>query len=355
MKNRTYYRKYVDDLYYNSDSDFGNDDYGDGNFKDCGFGYDCEVSDENVDDVPDDIPDDEMVDSLNISSVDKAIKKDAKKLYAGKSRKEVLETWEEILRKIHSGTPDEANDGMTTAYLWLKDFVAMLADRKFSCFYQNDKSFRDDLIAAGNEGIIRGLQNYNVKKGMPTTYFYYPIIHEMCEVVKKTYGKDKKSMQNHLISEEDIEQIDEENRKVDTEAFLSDVEARAISSDQVAHLIKIIRKTCRDDIIYNCLLDTAINGIKVGEAAQKYNVDVQWLKDRLSIIKGLLQNSDEVLKLFPQFQPEGWREPPEMLTIDRNMIRNVSSDALLPLLELPTENIDRFMKLRSFHPTFQGK
>lgn len=353
MKDRTRYSKYVDDLYYDSDSDFGNDDYGDGNFEDCGFGYDCEVSDDNAEHILDDGTDLEIDDILNISVTDDSIKREAEKLYAGKSKEEVLETWNEIIRKMHSDVLDEVNDGMTTAYLWLKDFVAMLADRKFSSFYRNDMSFRDDLIAAGNEGIIRGLRNYDTKKGMPTTYFYYPIIHEMYVLVKKTYGKNKSSMQNHLISDEDIERVDEKNRNVDSEASISGVEVQTISRDQATRLTEIIRKICHNDIVYNSMIDMAINGITATEAADKYNVDKNWLKERISMAKALLQVSDEVLKLFPQFQPEGWREPPETFTYDREQLLECDDslrEAFLELLKQPNEeDIDRYKKMMDFH------
>ena len=74
-------------------------------------------------------------------------------------------------------------------------FIYYIIERKFGTFKLHTK----DLYQEGCLGVLKGMENYNPKKGKPTTYFGIYIIHEMTEYINLNINKTTSHYSANII------------------------------------------------------------------------------------------------------------------------------------------------------------
>lgn len=91
-----------------------------------------------------------------------------------------------IMKDYHSDNPNKKQQAIYMATRELEGFIRRIIQRKYSTYAK--KYFRD-LMQEGNIGIMVGMETYDATKGMPTTFFYKYIIHEIQGFITATVDK----------------------------------------------------------------------------------------------------------------------------------------------------------------------
>lgn len=91
-----------------------------------------------------------------------------------------------IMNDYHSGNEKKKQQAIYMATRELEGFIRKIIQRKYSTYAK--KYFRD-LMQEGNIGIMVGMEVYDATKGMPTTFFYKYIIHEIQGFITATIDK----------------------------------------------------------------------------------------------------------------------------------------------------------------------
>ena len=163
---------------YFSDPEMDYDDFDD---------YEAYASEEYIagyDDVDDD--DDFDLDDEGYDASDASILlNESDEFYQRLTSEEVRENFRFYVPLSINGTEDEKKYAYEMACKDLEGFIIRIAEQKFKTYVEKDYTFFDDLMQAGRQGIITSLTKYDPEKTAPTTYFYYPIKHEMVEQVNK--------------------------------------------------------------------------------------------------------------------------------------------------------------------------
>lgn len=166
------------DIYENYDNEYA-DEYDDNDCSDAddfngsartGYDdeYDYNINEDNADDC--DLMDDvEFVSTVPVPTYDE------------KNRLDYVA----LMKDYHSGDDHLRDKAVEIIVGDLTGLVLYIIKKKYSNY---TKKYYDDLVQSGEMGILIGLKDYDPKFA-PSTYFYYPIIHEIQEFINGTVYK----------------------------------------------------------------------------------------------------------------------------------------------------------------------
>lgn len=95
------------------------------------------------------------------------------------------------------GTEEEKKNARAEACKRLEYLLRSIIKTHFFSYIQADPQLYDDLMVAAQCGIIQSLPGYDPSKGLPSTYFYPRIVHEMVE--ENCIVKHGVSVKNFII------------------------------------------------------------------------------------------------------------------------------------------------------------
>lgn len=107
------------------------------------------------------------------------------------------ELFAELSKIAKDGTEIEKKGAREEACNQLEYFLRSIIKTHFVSYIQTDPEYYNDLMIAGQCGIIQSLPGYDPDKGMPTTYFYPRIMHEM--VLENSLLKHGVSVKSFII------------------------------------------------------------------------------------------------------------------------------------------------------------
>lgn len=257
--------------------------------------------------------------------------------------KQIQENFRRYVRDVNSGDPVRVASAKEGACKDLEFFMINLINRFFNSYTEKDRDFFFDLMQAGYEGIVASLPKYDPEKGMPTTYFYNPIKHEMVLQVNQM----KHGTKSHIATaKKKIREVDRkfaeygrkptvhdyafmtqtpyrrvmnalaELRAGNTQTSLDSTDAPQIADPQQAimgpdesaisqyntlRIVQIAKEIEPRKEIVACFLDTVMNGkTKASDLARQYGVPQAEISDAVSKLANLLRYHPEMRKMYPE-------------------------------------------------------
>lgn len=259
-----------------------------------------------------------------------------------KDAAQIRENFRRYVRDVNSGNEMAKQAAQEGACRDLEFFIINIITRKFSTYVEKDRSFFEDLMQAGRMGIIMALPKYAPDKGMPTTYFFNAIKHEMVLQVNLM----KHDTKSHVATtKRKIQEVDRQFAKYgrtptlhdyvycinspfhrimnalaelkagNTKASIDDPEAApladrqsvmrgpeesAISNVNFGRLLEIARELEPRDEIIQCFLELGDGKVKTAELAEKYGLAPSEITEGVSNLKNLLRYHPEMRRLYPE-------------------------------------------------------
>ena len=99
-----------------------------------------------------------------------------------------------ICEDFNSGDEERHKYAIECAVDELRSFVHYVIKKKYSTYGK----YYEDLVQEGTVGIIKGLEKYNPKKSLPTTFFNLYIIHEMSKYIDTEVNKTTSHYSSNL-------------------------------------------------------------------------------------------------------------------------------------------------------------
>ena len=259
-----------------------------------------------------------------------------------KDAAQIRENFRRYVRDVNSGNEMAKQAAQEGACKDLEFFIINIITRKFSTYVEKDRSFFEDLMQAGRMGIIMALPKYAPDKGMPTTYFFNAIKHEMVLQVNLM----KHDTKSHVATtKRKIQEVDRQFAKYgrtptlhdyvycinspfhritnalaelkagNTKTSIDDPEAApladrqsamrgpeesAISNVNFGRLLAIARELEPREKIIQCFLELGDGKVKTAELAEKYGLAPSEITEGLSNLKNLLRYHPEMRRLYPE-------------------------------------------------------
>ncbi len=255
---------------------------------------------------------------------------------------QIRENFREYVRDANSGDDAAKRAAQEGACRDLEFFIISIVSRKFSTYVEKDREFFEDLVQAGRIGVITALPKYNPDKGMPTTYFFKQILHEMTSQVN-TMKHDTKS--HVATTKKKIQEVNRQFAKYgrtptlhdlvyhtgypfhriisalaemkagNTKTSIDDPEAApladrqsamhgpeesAISSVNFNRLLEIARELEPREAIIQCFLEMCDGKVKTSELAKQYGLAASEITEGVNNLKNLLRYHPEMRKLYPE-------------------------------------------------------
>ena len=176
--------------------------YGDDDDEDIIENVDIDEEDfENEDEITEDQL--ELANDLDLDDFEK-FEEEEEGLSGGAANKRVFKksSHSEEVRKrfiticddFNSGDEEKRKYAIECAIEELKSFVHYVIKKKYSTYGK----YYEDLVQEGHVGIIKGLEKYDPRKSLPTTFFNLYIIHEMSKYIDTEVNKTTSHYSSNL-------------------------------------------------------------------------------------------------------------------------------------------------------------
>lgn len=335
-------------------------------------GYDDAEEDDEID------FDDDGYDASDAS----VLLNESDEFYEKLSAEEVRENFRFYVPLATNGTEEEKKYAYEMACKDLEGFIIRIAEQKFKTYLEKDHTFFDDLMQAGRQGIIMSLTKYDPEKTAPTTYFYFPIKHEMVEQVNKMKHDTKAYM---ATTKRKLAQIDKEfaqyGRKptihdyvfisgqpwkrvvtaiaernvkavkssfddpdaapiIDKQVNYKGPEENAMSNFNASQILKIVKEVEPNEIIVTCFLESVLDNVKHSDLAAKYGIPIADISNGIRNIQNLLRYNKKLRKMYPERSRIDESEFIRSINIIPEEEGNLAMDFLLEAMEQDPEGID---------------
>ena len=260
----------------------------------------------------------------------------------GTNAAQIRENFRGYVRDVNSGDDAAKRAAQEGACRDLEFFIISIVSRKFSTYVEKDREFFEDLVQAGRIGVITALPKYNPDKGMPTTYFFKQILHEMTSQVN-TMKHDTKSYV--ATTKKKIQEVDRQFAKYgrtptlhdyvyiinspfhritnalaelkagNTKTSIDDPEAVLLSDRQSAmrgpeesaisnvnfnRLLEIAHELEPRDEIIQCFIEMCDGKVKTAELAEQYGLPASEIMEGVNNLKNLLRYHPEMRRMYPE-------------------------------------------------------
>jgi len=256
---------------------------------------------------------------------------------------EIHANFRKYVKDVKSGDPVAAQAAAEGACRDLEFFMISIINKYFSTYIEKDRSFYEDLMQAGRMGIIQALPKYAPDQAMPTTYFFYPIKHEMVLQVNsmKHDTKSHVATTKRKIQEVDkmfarygrtptlhdyvysikcpfhrivnaLAELKAGNVKTsiddpdaaplaDRQSSMRSPEENAISNVNAGRIIKIAYEVEPRREIVECFLDLRLGGkVKTSELERKYGIPASEITEGVRNLENLLRYHPDMRKMYPE-------------------------------------------------------
>lgn len=105
------------------------------------------------------------------------------------------EAWKDLIANFKSDDPIARDKAGELIYKALLPFIKHVAATYYGTYFVK---YGEDLISAGQVGLIESLDSYNPDKGKPTTWCFRSIIHEMRDYICREVHHTTPHYQSHL-------------------------------------------------------------------------------------------------------------------------------------------------------------
>lgn len=105
------------------------------------------------------------------------------------------DAWKDLIANFKSSDPLIHDQAGELIYKALLPFIKHVASKYYGTYFIK---YGEDLIAAGQVGLIESLGTYNPERGKPTTWCFRQIIHQMRDFVDREVHHTTPHYQSHL-------------------------------------------------------------------------------------------------------------------------------------------------------------
>lgn len=267
---------------------------------------------------------------------------EAARFAKGTDAAQIRENFRKYVEDVNSGNEAARQAAQEGACRDLEFFIISILSRKFSTYVEKDRGFFEDLVQAGWMGIIAALAKYNPDKGMPTTYFFPHILHEMTSQVNLMKHDTKPHM---AATKKKILEVNQQFAKYGTEPSIHDYayhldipfhriintlaemragntkvsiddpeavpladrqstmrgpEESAISSFNFSQLMEIARELEPKEEIIQCFIEMCDGNVKAAELAERYSLPASEISEGVKNLKNRLRYHPRMRELYPE-------------------------------------------------------
>lgn len=122
--------------------------------------------------------------------------------------------FERVMQMYHYGNKEKAK---CMAMSLMENYIKSVMKKQFPTYTM----YYDDLLQEGYMGVLEGLPSYDVKKGRPTTFFRFYIVHNMTEYITKFVNESTAHYQKNNQLIRDVERKYEKLHKEVTDADIA--------------------------------------------------------------------------------------------------------------------------------------